>query len=338
MAEDDHEEKGLVDVEELFRKKALADTSLADLAIQSLEPYLDQLENRGRVFSMGNAVTKGGKFKGSVRSMGNFSSKGVTVVDNLSTMGNASVGDLIVVKNSTLMAGNSTVKVNAIFAGKTTIAGNSKFTENIISSTSLRIDGNITIKKQVITDGSLHLGGKVRIQQIQTLDSIFVRGKIFIEGMVKAKKFLLTKGAGSIGNDLIAREVGIGRDRHLKRHLRNFEYHLNLANPVNLAKFTGGVLANALFDRRKHEDPFEVQGDVIAHDIFLENVVIHGDLNAKRVTIGDNVEIKGRIEYSESLEVLTDASYESVQIGAEELNYLGPGYDEEDISGQLDEK
>ena len=340
MSDDDSDEPNstaLVDIDELFRKKKLADTTLADLAIQSLQPYIDQLDERSSAFTMGNLSTRGGRFKGGVRSMGNFSSKGVSVVDSLSAMGNASVSDLLVVKKSTLLAGNSNVKGNAIFAGKSVIAGNSRFKENIISSTSLRIDGRVTIDKQIITDGSLSLAGRVKVQQIQTLDTIFVRGNIDVSQMIKARKFLLTKGGGTIGGDLIAKEVGIGRDRQLRRYIRNFEYHLDLNNPINLIKFTGGILRGALFDRRKGKNPMEIHGDVIAHDIFLENTIIHGDLNAKRITIGDNVEITGRIEYSESLEILGEGSYESLQIGEDEINYLGPGYDEDDVSGQLKE-
>jgi len=318
------EGKDLIDLEELFKQKKLQDKSLANLAIDGLTPYLEDLPEKRSIFAAGAAETKGGNYPGSIRTAGAFASKGVTVTNALTTAGAAAVNDLIVVKQNTTLAGATEIVGNAVFAGKTRLAGSVHAKENIIASTKLTLSGTIIIDKQIITDGPISGKGTLKVDQIQSLDDISLRGKLFCSRNITAKKLQLSNGSGEIGGDIMAKEIGLGNDRHLKRYLRNYENDLNLYNPITLAKYIGGIILGPIFNRQKGSESIIVEGDVVGHDVFLENVTIKGDINAKRITIGDNVIIQGRVEYSESLKILNDAEYTAFKISAEEIRYLDP--------------
>ena len=61
---------------------------------------------------------------------------------------------------------------------------------------------------------------------------------------------------------------------------------------------------------------------MIAHDVFLENTVVEGNVNAKRVTIGNNVIVKGKIEFTESFTSLKGMEYQTSKIDHSELLYI----------------
>jgi len=316
----------LIDPDDLFRKRLPGDISLADLAIASLQPYLDELPKRHTMLTLGSSKTDGGDFKGSIRATGKFSSKGITVTKSISTAGNSEIDGLMVVRNKTSLAGNVHIKSNAVFAGKTSINGNVEVDENIISSASITLSGHVEVKKQLITDGKIRTRGRVKIRQIQSLSSLHARGRLDVDENIRAKQFQI-QGTGNIGGDINAKSVGIGRNKHLKRYMRNYELDRDLRNPVELIKYIGNLIISPIINRPKSKSPLLVEGDIIGDDIFMENVIINGDLNGRRITIGDNVIIRGKIEYSEKLVLLPKDSknlYEITKIEADELRYLAP--------------
>ena len=61
-----------------------------------------------------------------------------------------------------------------------------------------------------------------------------------------------------------------------------------------------------------------VHGEIKGEEVYLSNCIVLGNVRGNNVSIGPNVEIKGIIEYSETLEISEKAEkeYEASQIEA----------------------
>jgi cytoskeletal protein CcmA (bactofilin family) len=319
---DDPTGTSLIPIEDLFRSKELLGLSIADIAIMSLQPLIDQLPERSRIFNLGNSVSSGGNFQGSIRTLGNLLTSNMVITDNLQVTGNSTVRDLLIVRENTTIIGNATIKYNAVFGGKAELAGNVKVGENIISSKSLILSGQVEVGGQIIADGDVTTKKKVEVTTIQTLGHLRSHGKLFVRDGVRAMSISLLDPGCEIHGDLLAAKIGVGREKMLNRYISNYDAKSSLTNPVGLVKYLFGSVKNAIVGVNRRDLTTIIEGDIICEDLFLEQCTIRGSINAKRIIIGDGVEIEGDIAYSETIRVLSDREYPARQISDNEILYL----------------
>lgn len=186
----------------------------------------------------------------------------------------------------------------ARFAGSASIDGsiNSK---NLSASGSFKAEGDAK-------GGSMRFAGSCKIGNDVTLeDSLIAHGSLTVLGNVTAKRLVELSGCFDIGGKLTT--------GHFEAELRRSRSHIRdgiQADYVNIRKRgkVGGlvILGFPIFGRRIRGGRLCTTHIVGKEKVYLENVVCD-NVTGKHVIIGEGCEVKGRVKYSDTVEVHPEA-------------------------------
>lgn len=319
---DSGDEKSIVPIEDLFKEGSLRDMTIAELAIEYLGPVIKQLPSKSVRTGLGKIESTGGNYQGAIRTLGKLKTKNAVVTNQLQVTGDALVNDLLVVKSRTFIAGSTEVRSNAVFGGKTELAGRVHVGENIISSRSLLLSGEVEVNGRIIADGDITTKHKVVVTKIQTIGHLRSKGTLVVHEGIQAESISLLDPECQIYGDLMGSKIGIGQQRVLQRYIKNYDAGSSFSNPIRFIRYLFNTTRSAAKGTKAKGKRTIIEGDISAEDLFIENCIVTGSLNANRIIIGDNVEIHGEIHYSESFESLSGKDYPAIKIQEQELQYL----------------
>ncbi len=195
--------------------------------------------------------------------------------------------------------------------GKISIAGTMKINQDIQSEDEIKVSGKLVAGGTVMSTQKIVVLGSVTSDSIKSQSTIKVNGKVYTNGNVEAKKFVaLIPTSSVISGSLLADEIEIGNE---SSENPIFTLDLNiLDDEEEIPDFVTNLLKNILpksinLNFEKYfGDPFTIKGDLIGDKIYLTNVHVHGDVRGRSVKLGKNVEINGKLYYTQSLNADTE--------------------------------
>jgi predicted acyltransferase (DUF342 family) len=310
--EDQDNSKALIPVDQIMEKDDLEGISIAEFAAERLDPdYVESLPARDRSVVAGAQFLEGGVFRESIRVAGNFSSDRGIICENISVAGNCKIDDFLVVKGNTRFAGSSLIRGHLITFASTSIGGKSNVNGSIINSGTFKIGGTLRTE-QIVSDGNFTIGGKLYADRIKAISDIKVSGQLYIEEDIKAQLFHMRSGRGIIKGNLFAEDVIIGNPKALN-FPSSSTVTTELGSPIGVFTYIKDILAKYLIHRNFKSRKLFVSGDIVAKNIYLEDVTVEGNIRGEYVEIGPNVDIGGVLEYREKL-TITESRENAYQI------------------------
>jgi cytoskeletal protein CcmA (bactofilin family) len=212
----------------------------------------------------GSGYLPGGIKVGQIRCSGSVSIGGDIIADEMRFSGSASVAGSV---HSKSLSASGSFKAEGDAEG-----GSMRF------SGSCKIGNDIRLEDSLIAHGSLRVLGNVTVQRLVELNGCFdVSGKLTTSDF----KAELSRSRSHIKNGVQADYVDVRKRR----------------------KVEGFVLFGfPIFGRRFREGKLSTTDIVGKEEVYLENVFCD-NVSGKDVTIGEGCEIKGKVSYSDTIEV-----------------------------------
>lgn len=183
-------------------------------------------------------------------------------------------------------------------AGDCTITGKCFASNGMYCIGKMTVAGKLIAPHELVVGGKLKILGKVTVGSVECSSDVVLQGNMRTTGNVVAERILSPKGgSSSINGDLIAKEVQIGR---VGRDSDDF------------GDFLGKLVTS--FIGIKNDPSFHVKGSVRGRKVVMENSQVDGDIIADVVRLGENVQVKGRIFYTQSIDVPSALKGKSKQI------------------------
>ncbi|RMG26028.1 MAG: hypothetical protein D6732_21705 [Methanobacteriota archaeon] len=186
--------------------------------------------------------------------------------------------------------------------GECTITGKCFASNAMYCIDRLTVAGKLIAPEKLVVGNRLKILGKVTVGSVECASSILVQGSLKSAGNVIAEKLVSPRGGNSsIGGNLIAKEVQVGRVQK---------------SSDELGEIVGRLLTSLI--GLKTETMFHIKGSIKAKKIQANNIRINGDIVADVIQLGDNVEVRGNIYYTQSIEASQHLKEKAERIVAEE--------------------
>ena len=240
-----------------------------------------------KIFDKSTSINGEVSMDGFLQAKGNFKCKRLEISGISEISGNLSVNYDLIIRGVLLVEGESRVGSSAKISGKLT------------SSSSLFIGSKVVITGLIASKGELTLGGnlissgKIIAGRIKSVQDITVNGELEVSTDIIASSFTAGKGSKiQIKGSLRAKEVRISHPKFFssrRKHSKGIKHSPARSFERNLSF---------------------IEGNIVADSIFLNNLEVKGDVIGRNVSIGKGTTIKGKIVYSNYLDVAEDSNYE----------------------------
>jgi predicted acyltransferase (DUF342 family) len=243
------------------------------------------------------------KTSGFCKIEGNIESNGFKSSGRLSGTGNILAHGYFKNSGSMNLVGSIFTEDKAVLSGTTKIDGNLEAKRSLVSSGSLRISGKLNAISQVKISGSTKIGedltvngilivsGSLGVHNVRVRDYINSYGSMVVLDNIKSDKIVDISGKLNCGGNISGESVLIDYKRKIKRFI--------------FSKF-----------------PYSVGGSVYARDLVnIDRTIIHGDIKAQNIIIGQHTQVDGTIYYVEDCIIHDKANIKNkpVKINLEDL-------------------
>ena len=226
-------------------------------------------------------------------------------------------------KSSGRLSGTGNILAHGYFknSGSMNLLG-SIFTEDkAVLSGSTKIDGNLEAKRSLVSSGSLQISSKLNaISQVKISgrskigEDLTVNGILIVSGSVEAhnvrvREYINSYGSMDVFTDIKADKV------------------VDISGKLNCRGNVAGesVLIDYKRKVKKYiwsKFPYSVNGSVNAKDLVnIDRTIIHGDIKARNVIIGQHSQVDGTIYYVDDCIIHDKANIKNnpVKINLEDL-------------------
>ncbi len=170
--------------------------------------------------------------------------------------------------------------------GECTITGKCFSNRGVYCLDRLTIAGKLIALERLVVGNRLKVLGRVTVGSVECVSSVVIQGSMKTKGNVIAEKLVSPRGGNSsIGGDLIAKEVQIGKVQR---------------NSDELGEIVGKLLTSLI--GLKSDTSFQIKGSVKTRKAQINDAKIDGDIIGDVLRLGENVQVRGRIYYSQFLE------------------------------------
>ncbi len=266
---------------------------------------------------------------------GGLTVNGAVECNQLSISGSTNIIGHLHVSGKVGISGELHVAEDVKIVGPSSVTGSLRANDRIISTDRLSVTGSIQ-GEDIIVGDDLRVLGKITGQDIKCTGSINITGSVNAESIIGASFTMATQLSKSdsshISGDIKAEKVKISTPlKNLNIDLSKL-YNLNvnfqksgikgldsfidttlnhlLPNVVDkIEKVASEISAGLSSISEMLSSGLTVGGSIIANNINLSHVIVHGDLIADTIKIGPKVVVTGRIIYREHIDIPDDAKY-----------------------------
>ncbi|MHA2503561.1 MAG: hypothetical protein ACXAE3_11910, partial [Candidatus Kariarchaeaceae archaeon] len=258
---------------------------------------------------------KSGKINGPATINGDAEVDGSLECNSLSVSGNLTI------------RGNLTVLGKSSITGELTVLGDARFMDKISGSGSIEVEGSMYGLKTTSLTGKTRIGddlinddlslisGTFSSTNLKSTGTIRVSAKMNVDENIIAKKFECESGSVTLGGDLRAAEVYIFTQL-IQEDTPEPEPGETLGDLVNnVVSVVFPSLINTvkgIFDIVPKK--FSVSNNIEGDTIKIANCTVNGSIVGKDIIIGPNVIVQGEIRYSNSIELKTQSTYETIKV------------------------
>lgn len=268
--------------------------SLYDQVMNRVDPEVfDRLNTKKKSSAAGLAFIDGGIYEEKLSLAGRATASDDVITKNLSVAGSTSFQGMLAVANKASIAGSCTVKDNGLFGGSLSVGGKVSFHRNLVLSGGLKLGGSLDVAEYILADSSLSIGGRLKAESVRSNNELKLSGKIYVDQDVIARDIILRGVNGYISGNMYAQSI--------QDQSKEEEISRDLTTVGGLISYIVNTLKRAITGSSNRD--LIVAGDVIADNIELDNLTIHGDIYGKSIKIGKNTDISGKIYYSEEIEL-----------------------------------
>ncbi len=242
-----------------------------------------------------------------VRISGAMTAEEINTTADIRVSGSLKVaGDVVcsnyVVSGSAKVSGNLTVNGDISVSGSTKVGGSVQSTGIVKISGGARIAGDLkTSGSRIRVSGGLNIGGEISCP-----------GVIKVSGGLTAARVVADeiKVSGKLNvSEIIARDVVIYSGKSTIGSIEGMDVRIEPSSGID-SEIGGliGELLKALIGKNaieRHVKPrgVTIEDDIIAENIYLEGVIVMGDVYGKRVVIGPGTVVDGTVYYMESIDI-----------------------------------
>lgn len=278
----------------------------------------------------GTRTIDGGSF-GQIISTGKLIADGNLECQRLSISGSVDVdGELTVIGNSSV---NGELLTSGVvkFGGPLSSTGSLNIGGGLFCTSKCSSSGEMIVEGTFTSDHPLSFNGRMSVENIMSSSTIRLAGEISIFGSVVGEMIELSKGAISIGGDVKGKRIYIADPfKSLKltvtQELENIGADLGKQSindigeiAVTATKFASnlipgiGSVVSSISDLigGKPTDEIDIQGNIEGNEVVIANTIVHGDVIADTITIGNNVVVKGSVKYRNSI---NKTEYQGIKI------------------------
>lgn len=242
-----------------------------------------------------------------VRISGAMTAEEINTTADIRVSGSLKVaGDVVcskyVVSGSAKVNGNLTVNGDISVSGSTKIGGSVQTTGAIKISGGAKIAGDLkTSGSKIRVSGGLNVGGEISCPGVVKVSGGLAAARIIADEIKVSGKLNVS--------EVIAREVVIYSGKSTIGSIESMDVRIEPSSEID-TEIGGlvGELLKALIGKNaieRHVKPrgVTIEEDVIAEKIYLEGVIVMGDVYGKRVTIGPGTVVDGTVYYTESIDI-----------------------------------
>ncbi|MCY3412474.1 MAG: hypothetical protein INQ03_12625 [Candidatus Heimdallarchaeota archaeon] len=264
--------------------------NIQDLILSYYSHVFDDVKERKSMNVGGIIFDSGGIYKESAKIAGMASISSGLMCNELNVAGKTTFKDVVIAKGDAKIAGTSNFFEDTVIFGSLKVAGNAHFDSRVLLTGNVKTAGKLFAKEfyaseVVVIEGSVSAGTLI-------VKELIIKGRLTSE-FVKTKRLLIERGGGTINGDLETEELKINPQSLM------VSTHGNLSNLLNLVTYIGSTLKRTLIRSLENQPKnLEVLGNVTCNKATLHNTIIHGNLVAQELIIGQNVTIKGTVDCS----------------------------------------
>lgn len=234
------------------------------------------LRGSGNVKAEGNVT-----LLGDMRCGGKMRISGTLKSENVRNSGKLEVGRGLVSSEGLRNSGRLIVETGGVSVAGHVRTGGKLFVKagDLKAHEGLRSEGQLALEK-----GSLNSNGKLHIS-----------GHLNVSGDVTSPSeiTMVIRTRGSIGGSVSAPTVIIGASHSVNHPLGQIK-----------TTFPGQRAISKVFHVIAGQvDPLEIAGNVTGEQLFLDGVIIQGDVEGDSVALGSNCVVKGTVRYGSSIEL-----------------------------------
>lgn len=277
--------------------------SLSKFILENIPDEIVQgMKRKQSLRIVGASMVDNVNYEGNLSVVGSYLAHEGVICENLSITGSAKFSGFLAVRNRARVTGSIMVDKNIVFVNNSTITGSILVSENLISSGKLTLVGRTSVNKKLISDGEVRAVAKLRASELVVLGTFSSQRELLVDRMVRARNLFVGRG-GEVGG-ILAENVVVANnpDKELINKYPQLPSGVWQTSDSKLTlEYLKAVFRRLL--RRKRLHMLSVRGDVVGDNIYLENTEVFGEVKGRVVTIGDNVVIHGKLQYTESVEL-----------------------------------